>query len=192
MRRDAPPEHGFDSCAFCLGWLTRSSDTSNQRLKGIHTRFLNVSRIRKSANDDWKVERTFLSAHVHRTLNSKTCVRIRHDSPPSPPLEEGRRYLLNHLCLHSGRRTSPPGPLSCEERGSRTKRCVNTGRAAWREGFNTASREYLLSIMIPVYNEANTLGDVIRPGQGRTGSGRRAQRNHRCGRRLHRRNRIPF
>ena len=31
--------------------------------------------------------------------------------------------------LHSGRRTSPPCPLSCEERGSPTKRCVNTRRA---------------------------------------------------------------
>ena len=29
------------------------------------------------------------------------------------------------------------------------------------EGINATSREYLLSIMIPVYNEANTLGDVI-------------------------------
>ena len=108
-----------------------------------------------------RVEQTFLSAHVHQAETSETCVRIRHDSPPSPPLEEGRRYLLDHLCLHSGRRTSPPGPLSCEERGSRTKRCVNTRRAAWREGVNTASREYLLSIMIPVYNEADTIGAVI-------------------------------
>ena len=42
------------------------------------------------------------------------------------------------------------------------------------QGVNTASRDYLLSIMIPVYNEANTLGAVIDRVKGRTGSGRRA------------------
>ena len=80
----------------------------------------------------WKVERTFLSAHVPESGTSESCVGAHHDSPPSPPLEKlekGRRYLLDHFCLHSGRRTSPPGPLSCEERGSQTKRCVNTRRA---------------------------------------------------------------
>ena len=76
-----------------------------------------------------KVEQTFLSAHIHQTESSESCVRARHDSQPSPPLEKGRRYQLDHFRLHCGRRTSPPGPLSCEERGSRTKRCVNTRRA---------------------------------------------------------------
>ena len=44
-----------------------------------------------------KVEQTFLSAHIHQTQTSESCVLARHDSPPSPPLEKGRRYLLNHL-----------------------------------------------------------------------------------------------
>ena len=52
-----------------------------------------------------RVERTFLSAHIHQTGTRVSCVRARHDSPPSPPLEKGRRYLLDHFCLHSGRRT---------------------------------------------------------------------------------------
>ena len=76
-----------------------------------------------------RAARTFLSAHIHQTGTSESCVRTHHDSPPSPPLEKGRRNLSDHFCLHSGRRTSPPGPLSCEERGSRTKCCVNTRRA---------------------------------------------------------------
>ena len=75
------------------------------------------------------VERTFLSAHVPESGTSESCVGAHQNSPPSPPLEKGRRYVLDHFCLHSGRRTSPPGPLSCEERGSQTKRCVNTRRA---------------------------------------------------------------
>ena len=44
-----------------------------------------------------KVEQTFLSAHIHQSETSESCVRASHDSPPSPPLEKGRRYLLNHL-----------------------------------------------------------------------------------------------
>ena len=43
-----------------------------------------------------KVEQTFLSAHIHQTEITETRVRERNDSPPSPPLEKGRRYLLNH------------------------------------------------------------------------------------------------
>ncbi len=54
-------------------------------------------KIVKGAFDDWKVERTFLSAHIHQTETSESCFRTHHDSPPSPPLEEGRRYLLDHL-----------------------------------------------------------------------------------------------
>ena len=75
------------------------------------------------------VERTFLSAHVPESETSKSRVRAHQNSPPSPPLEKGRCHLLDHFCLHSDRRTSPSGPLSCEERGSQTKRCVNTRRA---------------------------------------------------------------
>ncbi len=44
-----------------------------------------------------KVEQTFLSAHIQQTETSESCVRARYDSPPPPPLEEGRRYLLDHL-----------------------------------------------------------------------------------------------
>ena len=44
-----------------------------------------------------KVEQTFLSAHIHQTETLESCVLARHDSPPSPPLEEGRCYLLDHL-----------------------------------------------------------------------------------------------
>ena len=40
-----------------------------------------------------RVERTFLSAHIHQT---ESCVQARHDSPPSPPLEEGRRTPPSH------------------------------------------------------------------------------------------------
>ena len=35
-----------------------------------------------------KVEQTFLSAHIHQTQTSESCVRESHDSPPSPPLEK--------------------------------------------------------------------------------------------------------
>ena len=52
-----------------------------------------------------KVEQTFLSAHIQQTETSESCVRAHHDSPPSPPLEKGRRNLSDHFCLHSGRRT---------------------------------------------------------------------------------------
>ena len=44
-----------------------------------------------------KVGQTFLSAHIHQTEITETRFRERHDSPPSPPLEKGRRYLLDHL-----------------------------------------------------------------------------------------------
>ena len=35
-------------------------------LPHLHTRILNGTRIQKRANADWKVERTFLSAHIHQ------------------------------------------------------------------------------------------------------------------------------
>ena len=44
-----------------------------------------------------KVEQTFLSAHTHQIETLESCVRARYDSPPSPPLEKGRRYLLDYL-----------------------------------------------------------------------------------------------
>ena len=43
-----------------------------------------------------KVEQAFLSAHINQTEITESRVRERHDSPPSPPLEKGRRCLLNH------------------------------------------------------------------------------------------------
>ena len=52
-----------------------------------------------------RVEQTFLSAHIHQAETSESCFRARHDSQLSPPLEKGRRYLLDHLvCIQAERR----------------------------------------------------------------------------------------
>ncbi len=52
-----------------------------------------------------RVEQTFLSAHVHKSQTSESYVWAGHDSPPSPSLEKGRRYLLDHI---SPRWRDPP------------------------------------------------------------------------------------
>ncbi len=73
-----------------------------------------------------KVEQTFLSAHIQQTETSESCVRARYDSPPSPPLEKGRRKpffcgapppLLRgegeSNCLHSGSKDIEKGRQEC-------------------------------------------------------------------------------
>ncbi len=44
-----------------------------------------------------RVERTFLSAHVHKPRTSQSIIRTHRDSPPSSPWEKRRRNRQEHL-----------------------------------------------------------------------------------------------
>ena len=71
-----------------------------------------------------KVERTSSSAHIHQTETSENlCPGTPRLAAVSPT---GKRAALSIGSLPSALRKKDlsPGPLSCEERGSRTKRCV--------------------------------------------------------------------
>ncbi len=62
-----------------------------------HTHFLNVSRIRTSDNDAWKVERTFLSARIHQPEAWKSRVRALLPSPHRGGAGGGVVILTRHI-----------------------------------------------------------------------------------------------
>ena len=93
--------------AICHRWLTRSSDTSKKDLKGWrgHSCLL-----------------TYIKPEPRNPVSGHTTTRRRL------PHWQTTALSIGSLLSAFPRRTSPPGPLSCEERGSRTKCCVNTRR----------------------------------------------------------------